>query len=118
MYKALEHEAKFYYPLTDNEGNSTVKHLSILLRDLSQRYGGTTTYQASGTWYDDTDQIYTDELLIISVFSNNPFNDTDLNNYAMYILNNCKQLGVSIEVSGVLRIYEHDTTDSRMGEVK
>ena len=109
MYKILQHEAKFYFPLTDNDGKSTVSHLSILLRDLSNQYGGTTTYSGSGTWYDDTNQMYTDELLIISVFSEKPFDDTDLNNYAMYILNNCKQLGVSVELSGVLRIYERDT---------
>ena len=109
MYKTLKHEVKFYYPLTDNDGHSTVKHLSTLLSDLSNQYGGTTVYNASGRWIDDANVMYTDELLIISVFSEKPFDDTDLHNYAMYILNNCKQLGVSVELSGVLRIYEHDT---------
>lgn len=105
MYKILRHEVKFYYPLEDNDGNGTLNHLNILLRDLSNQYGGTTTYQARGTWY-DTNKMYIDKVLIVSVFSERPFIDTDLHNYAMYILNNCKQLAVSVEVSGALRIYE------------
>ena len=109
MYKTLKHEVKFYYPLTNNNGDSTVSHLTSLLSDLSNQYGGTTVYNANGRWIDDSNVMYTDELLIISVFSEKPFDDTDLNNYAMYILKNCEQLGVSVEVSGVLRIYEHDT---------
>lgn len=109
MYQLLKHEAKFYYPLTDNNGNNTTKHLNPLLSKLSNKYGGTTVYNASGRWIDDSNVIYTDELLIISVFSEIPFKDEDLNNYAQYILNKCNQLSVSVEVSGGLRLYNHDT---------
>jgi len=104
----LANNVKVFIPEADNDGNAI--NLSTELNQAVAVVGGSTEFKALGEWVDNN-QLYADNMRVVQF--NAPQLTTEikqvLNTLVSAIFTKGKQLGVSVEVNGVLYILENVT---------
>lgn len=101
---------KFYLMKKDNEKNSLKKLNERYISMFCQVFGGCTTYQANGYWFENGKLIF-DKDIVCEIFIENKFSLKFL--YAFFKLvaidykKEAKQLAVSYEIDGHAHILEN-----------
>ena len=98
----LENNVKVYIPVVKNKEGI----LNVIVKSMSDEFGGVTLYSAKGFWLDDNDIMIEDTINVAVSFTNKSIEEIKriISKYVEIMKMDLKQDAVSIEINNILYI--------------
>ena len=98
----LENNVKVYIPVVKNKEGI----LNVIIKSMSEEFGGVTLYPSKGFWLDDNDIMIEDTINVAVSFTDKSIEEIKriISKYVEIIKMDLKQEAVSIEINNILYI--------------